>query len=160
MLAAELAALVAEHPFRERLRGQQMLALYRSGRQAESLAVYGLTRQVLVESFGIEPSAQLQSLQRAILTQDPALDSGAASAPRSVRTVLVAPSSDDAGAALIELVAPLQAQLVVARLVLHERELAGAATAVGLHRIARADGCVHERRPGSRPGAAREGERG
>ncbi len=134
VLAAELAALVAEHPFRERLRGQQMLALYRSGRQAESLAVYGLTRQVLVESFGIEPSAQLQSLQRAILTQDPALDSGAASAPRSVPTVLVAPSSDDAGAALIELVAPLQAQLVVARLVLHERELAGAATAVGLHR--------------------------
>jgi DNA-binding SARP family transcriptional activator len=133
-LTAELEGLVAEHPLRERLRGQQMLALYRSGRQAEALEVYRLTRQSLVESFGIEPSTPLQALERAILMQDPALDPGGAPAPGPARTVLVAPSRDDGVEALVGLAAVLRAQLVVARVVLDERELAGAATAVGLHR--------------------------
>lgn len=135
-LAAELEALVAEHPLRERLRCQQMLALYRTGRQAEALEVYRLTRQALVESFGIEPSAPLQALERAILMQDPELDPGGAPVPGPARTALVAPapSRNQAVETLVELAAVLPAQLVVARLVLHERELAGAATAVGLHR--------------------------
>ncbi|MDP9285382.1 MAG: AfsR/SARP family transcriptional regulator [Actinomycetota bacterium] len=133
-LAAELEGLVAEHPLRERLRGQQMLALYRSGRQAEALEVYRLTRQALVESFGIEPSTPLQALERAILTQDPALDPGGTPVARPARTVLVAPSRDQGLEALVELGAALPVQLVVARLVLYERELTGAATAVGLHR--------------------------
>jgi DNA-binding SARP family transcriptional activator len=133
-LAAELEGLVAEHPLRERLRGQQILALYRSGRQAEALEVYRLTRQALVESFGIEPSAPLQALERAILTQDPALDPGGTPVARPARTVLVAPSRDKGLEALVELGAALPVQLVVARLVLYERELTGAATAVGLHR--------------------------
>jgi DNA-binding SARP family transcriptional activator len=133
-LAAELEGLVAEYPLRERLRGQQMLALYRSGRQAEALEVYRLTRQGLVESFGIEPSTPLQALERAILTQDPVLDPGGTPVSASARTVLVAPSRDHAVEGLVELAAVLPAQLVVARLVLHERELAGAAMAVGLHR--------------------------
>src|SRR5437763_580887 len=64
-LVAELDALAAEHPLRERLRGQVMLALYRSGRQAEALAAYQTARRVLVDELGIEPSAALQDLERA-----------------------------------------------------------------------------------------------
>jgi FimV-like protein len=73
-LAAELEGLVAEHPLRERLRGQQILALYRSGRQAEALAAYREARRVLVEELGIEPSQQLRRLEQAILAQDSSLD--------------------------------------------------------------------------------------
>jgi DNA-binding SARP family transcriptional activator len=80
-LVSELRALTAEHPFRERLPGQLMLALYRSGRQAEALEVYQATRRLLVEELGIEPGQPLQRLERAILVQDPALD-----APRSDET--------------------------------------------------------------------------
>ena len=71
-LTAELEALVAAHPHRERLRAQQMLALYRSGRQADALAAYRDARATLDE-LGIEPSAELRSLEQQILRQDPAL---------------------------------------------------------------------------------------
>jgi DNA-binding SARP family transcriptional activator len=70
----ELGALVADHPLRERLRGQLMLALYRGGRQAEALAVYQDGRRALVEELGIEPSRPLQELEQKILRQDPDLD--------------------------------------------------------------------------------------
>jgi DNA-binding SARP family transcriptional activator len=73
-LVAELEALVTEHPLRERLHHQLMLALYRSGRQADALAVYHRTRQVLVRELGLEPSPTLQQLERAILRADPALE--------------------------------------------------------------------------------------
>jgi DNA-binding SARP family transcriptional activator len=73
-LVGELEALVAEHPLREGLHRRLMLALYRSGRQAEALEVYRRTRRVLVEELGVEPGRALQELERAILTQDPALD--------------------------------------------------------------------------------------
>jgi DNA-binding SARP family transcriptional activator len=69
----ELEELVAEHPLRERLRGQLILALYRSGRQAEALETYRETRRVLVEELGIEPSPELRELEQAILRQDPLL---------------------------------------------------------------------------------------
>jgi DNA-binding SARP family transcriptional activator/tetratricopeptide (TPR) repeat protein len=72
-LVGELEALVATYPDRERLRGQLMLALYRSGRQGEALTVYRNTRQVLVEELGLEPSPALQELERAILRGDPAI---------------------------------------------------------------------------------------
>jgi DNA-binding SARP family transcriptional activator len=73
-LVAELETLVAEHPLRERLRGQLMLALYRSGRQADALEEYRRTRETLVDELGIEPSEELQELQRAILRHDPELE--------------------------------------------------------------------------------------
>jgi DNA-binding SARP family transcriptional activator/ABC-type oligopeptide transport system substrate-binding subunit/streptogramin lyase len=71
---SELEALAAKHPHRERLRGQLMLALYRSGRQAEALRVYLETRKRLVEELGLEPGQRLRDLEQAILRQDPALD--------------------------------------------------------------------------------------
>jgi DNA-binding SARP family transcriptional activator/streptogramin lyase len=70
----ELHVLVGEHPLRERLRAQQMLALYRADRQAEALAVYQQARDVLVEELGIEPSEALQRLQQAILRHDSSLE--------------------------------------------------------------------------------------
>ena len=70
-LVAELEALVARHPLRERLRGQLMLALYRCGRQAEALEVYQDARRVLVDELGLEPGRALQELEQAILRQDP-----------------------------------------------------------------------------------------
>src|SRR5689334_1870825 len=73
-LIGELEALVAEHPLREPLRAQLMLALYRSGRQADALGVYRQTRRVLREELGLEPGAPLQQLERQILLHDPALD--------------------------------------------------------------------------------------
>jgi DNA-binding SARP family transcriptional activator len=73
-LVGELEALVDRHPLRERFRGQLMLALYRSQRQAEALAAYQAARKALVEELGIEPSAELQQLERLILQQDSALD--------------------------------------------------------------------------------------
>jgi DNA-binding SARP family transcriptional activator/DNA-binding CsgD family transcriptional regulator len=74
-IVGELKSLIAEHPLQERLRGQLMLALYRTGRQAEALDAYRQTRELLSEELGIEPGEQLQSLHTAILRQDPALGS-------------------------------------------------------------------------------------
>ena len=71
-LIGELETLVAEHPYRERLRAQLMLALYRSGRQAEALDAYQQARGALDE-LGIEPSAALRQLQKAVLRQDETL---------------------------------------------------------------------------------------
>jgi YVTN family beta-propeller protein len=64
---------VEKYPLRERLRGQLMLALYRSGRQAEALACFDRTRRTLAEEVGIEPGHALQDLERKILRQDPSL---------------------------------------------------------------------------------------
>ena len=76
-LIPELETLVREHPARERLRAQLILALYRSGRQADALASYRDARRALIEELGIEPSRELQELERAILAQDPELDAPA-----------------------------------------------------------------------------------
>ena len=75
---AELQALVAAEPLRERLHAQRMLALYRSGRQAEALAAYRQARTMLVEAIGAEPGADLRRLHEAILRQDPSLEPPAA----------------------------------------------------------------------------------
>ena len=73
-LVPELEALVREHPLRERLRGFLMLALYRSGRQAEALETYRHGRQLLDDELGLEPGLELRELERAILAHDPALE--------------------------------------------------------------------------------------
>jgi predicted ATPase/DNA-binding SARP family transcriptional activator len=73
-LVGELEALVEERPLHERSRGGLMLALYRAGRQAEALAVYRETRKLLSDELGLEPSEELRSLERRILSHDPELD--------------------------------------------------------------------------------------
>ncbi len=77
----ELAALVAEHPLREGLRAQLMLAHYRSGRQSDALAAYRDARRALHDELGIEPGEELRSLERKILQQDPGLAAPARSEP-------------------------------------------------------------------------------
>ena len=72
-LVAELRQLVAQHPLRERLRELLMLALYRSGRQAEALAAFREAQKYLAEELGVEPTAQLQQLHMRILATDPTL---------------------------------------------------------------------------------------
>jgi predicted ATPase/DNA-binding SARP family transcriptional activator len=74
----ELEALVDRHPLRERPHRQLMLAFYRSGRQADALAVYRRVRAVLVDSLGLDPSPELEELHRSILQHDRSLDLGAA----------------------------------------------------------------------------------
>ena len=85
-LIPEIKALVKRHPLSEHLHAQLMLALYRSGRQAEALGVYRAARRVLVDQLGIEPSEELRELERRILEQDPELAAPSRPAPqRSAR---------------------------------------------------------------------------
>ena len=93
VLVAELRQLVSEHPVRERLRGQLMLALYCDGRQTEALDVYREFRDVLRDELGLEPSPQLRELETAILRHDsldsPALTTEGPLARRPVTVVCV-----------------------------------------------------------------------
>ena len=88
-LVVELDAELAEHPLRERLRGQLMLALYRSGRRADALALYRRGREVLADELGLDPGPALQDLHRAILTDDPGLTAPPAPAEVPVRVPAV-----------------------------------------------------------------------
>src|SRR2546421_45781 len=88
-LLGRARALDGEHPYRERLREQLMLALYRAGRQADALASYQAARAILTEELGAEPGEDLQDLQRAILQQDEALRAP----PRQERTSEVPPTA-------------------------------------------------------------------
>ena len=92
-LVTELETLVRRYPLRERLRSQLMLALYRSGRQADALAAYQDGRRTLVGELGLEPSRELQDLEKAILIHDPALDAPAQIEPAAPE------GGDGAGAA-------------------------------------------------------------
>jgi DNA-binding SARP family transcriptional activator len=131
-LVSELDGLAAAHPLRERLRGQLMLALYRSGRQAEALASYQAARRVLVDGLGIEPSAALQELERALLRQDPTLELEQATAPE--RSILVARLGDGPLEPLLAVAESLALkeprELIVARLVADRAGLAAAAEGV------------------------------
>jgi DNA-binding SARP family transcriptional activator/tetratricopeptide (TPR) repeat protein len=105
-LVGELQRLTAEQPLRERLRGQLMLALYRSDRQADALAVYRDLRDLFAEELGLEPAPALRELEAAILRQDPAVGmplAPSASAPAPARkpvTVLCVELRVAAGAAV------------------------------------------------------------
>jgi len=139
-LAGELEQLIVEHPMRERLRAQLMVALYRSGRQAEALDVYQRTRTVLIQEFGIEPTPSLHELQRAVLAQDPSLDleRGAPAVAKTERTLLVVPSDDVSVDQLLTVCEPLgrlaARELIIARLLSHESELESAAASLSMKR--------------------------
>jgi DNA-binding SARP family transcriptional activator len=133
-VAAELATLVEEYPFRERFRAQHMLALYRSERQTDALASYQAARAKLAEELGIDPSPALQSLEKSILDHDSSLDLSVSSGerlpelsePRRVVLVAVLDGSRlhmmlDLGAALVR---DGRFELVIARLVRDQGELA------------------------------------
>jgi DNA-binding SARP family transcriptional activator len=111
-LVGELQGLIVEHPVRERLRGQLMLALYRSGRQVEALEQYRDGRQAFVGELGIEPGPALQELERAILQQDPELGGPepAPSPSQPARAILVAAESAGALDELLVVAKPLAAQ--------------------------------------------------
>jgi DNA-binding SARP family transcriptional activator/tetratricopeptide (TPR) repeat protein len=93
-LVGELEGLVGEQPLRQRVRGQLMLALYRSGREAEALEAYQDGRRALVEELGVEPSRELREMQQAILNQDPSLDVVAERAPAGSERLFVGRESE------------------------------------------------------------------
>lgn len=135
-LVGELHSLAHEYPLRERLRGQLMLALYRSGRQAEALQAYQDARRALADELGIDPGPDLQGLERAILNQDPSLGVRAAASeaatvaaprdgpselPKTDRSILIAPQVPARLEGILALVEPLARmnpahELVLARL--------------------------------------------
>lgn len=131
----ELEALVWDHPLRERFRAQLMVALYRSGRQADALEAYRKLRQSLVDELGLEPSKALAELEQQILRHDPALDAPVPAVARPVeRTILVVPADDARLDALLSFAVPLAAlpdrSLIVARLLSDERDVAAASVAI------------------------------
>jgi DNA-binding SARP family transcriptional activator len=95
-LCGELTQLVAEHPLRERLRGQLMVALYRSDRQADALAAFRALRATLVDQLGIEPSPALARLNEAILNHSLELEwAGTTSEPERLRIPALASRLDE-----------------------------------------------------------------
>lgn len=131
-IVPELEQLVADHPLRERFHAQLMLALYRSGRQADALTAYRSAREALVDELGLEPTRALQELERRILSQDPALEPQPQATARSAapdRTVLLAPGDERSLDLLMSVVGPLLSgmEVIAVRLVSEERELEEAA---------------------------------
>jgi DNA-binding SARP family transcriptional activator len=122
-LVGELEALVQQHPYDERLRGRQMLALYHAGRQADALDAYRAAYEALADGLGIEPSPELRSLEAAILRHEVPAPAAPQEPPlppdvrRRVTCVVVRPAL--AGADPESLRARLE----------HDRELASAACA-------------------------------
>ena len=111
-LIGELETLVERHPFREHLYAQLMLALYRSGRQAEALETYQQARRTLVDELGIEPSEELGELERAILNHDASLAAPTIALPE------VAPEGEEAAASPPLAARTLRRPAVVAGLLL------------------------------------------
>jgi DNA-binding SARP family transcriptional activator len=118
----ELQVLVREHPLRERLRAQQMLALYRADRQADALDAYQQARHDLMDELGIEPSESLRRLQQGILRHDPVLEAPAGTAAANGAAPAPVPAEEYVPAVL-----PARAR--PRRLALHRRYLAVAGLA-------------------------------
>ncbi|HEV2634607.1 MAG TPA: BTAD domain-containing putative transcriptional regulator [Actinocrinis sp.] len=114
----ELEQLAEQHPYREQIHGQLMLALYRSGRQADALAAYKRVRQTVQRDLGIDPGPALRELEAAILRQDSSLD-----APRQALTATTGAGPGAAAAAAPRMV-PAQLPLAAATFVGREAELA------------------------------------
>jgi DNA-binding SARP family transcriptional activator/ABC-type branched-subunit amino acid transport system substrate-binding protein len=146
-LIGELATLVRAHPFRERLRAQQMLALYRSGRQSEALGAYASARDTLVSELGLEPGPELQQLQRDVLAHDESLTAPRPPAARRRRRVL---------ALVATALASIAATAVVAAVALGNRSEAPLVTAGGgaLLEIDPESGAIERRIPAGRTPAA------
>jgi DNA-binding SARP family transcriptional activator len=123
-IVSELQHAIDETPFRERLWRQLMLALYRSGRQADALETYRLARRVHVEKLGLEPGPELRRIEEAILAQDPSIAHVA-----SVRRAEPATSLDDRPNELADLLVELRENLRHAE-ELYER-VCSAATRIG-----------------------------
>jgi DNA-binding SARP family transcriptional activator len=139
-LVGEIQSLVREHPLRERLRAALMQALYGSGRQVEALEVYRETRRLLVDELGIEPSPALHELEQAILRHDPTLTSQAAPPPPPRRAILVVATDPGRLDDLLVIAEPLARrtarELIMARLVRDDGELAAASAALSQRRDA------------------------
>ena len=127
-LVPELETLVSQHPLREGLRVQLMLALYRGGRQADALEAFQAARRTLVEQLGIEPASALTELEKAILRHDPALELEFAEQPR--RSILVAGVDAPALDPLLAVAEPLAQrparEVIVLRLLASRDDLAAA----------------------------------
>ena len=134
-LVGELDALVTEHPLRERMRSQHMLALYRSGRQAEALGSFQAARTILVDELGLEPGPVLRQLELAILRHDASL--ALAGTPTPDRGVLVLAYADHGFESLLPLAEPMAhkplRELIVAWLVGSESELSAANDTLRAH---------------------------
>jgi DNA-binding SARP family transcriptional activator len=137
-LVGELEKLIAEHPVRERFRGQLMLALYRSGRQVDALAAYQAARSMLVEQLGIEPGPALQELERGMLRQDSSLERPAVASVQPRRSILVAAFGGSGLDALLSLAEPLARQppreLILVALLSADQDLAAATAALAERR--------------------------
>jgi DNA-binding SARP family transcriptional activator len=140
-LVAELEALAAEHPLRERLHALRMRALYAAGRQAEALAAYQRARQVLAERAGLDPSPELRKLEEAILAQDPSLRPPTAVAP--LRGAPPPPPTAMARRGHTNLRAPLSS------FVGRDREISQVLELLGRHRLVTLTGPGGVGRPGS-----------
>jgi DNA-binding SARP family transcriptional activator len=148
-LVGELEALIREYPFREPLRAQLMLSLYRSGRQAEALDVYRETRGLLVEELGIEPSPALQELDRAILRQDSELLQGANAGAAPHRAVVVVAAGTESFERLLLVAEPLARQppreLILVQLLQDHADVASATATLAERRRALAEHGVSSR---------------
>jgi DNA-binding SARP family transcriptional activator len=136
-VVGELEALVREHPLRERPRAALMRALYASGRQAEALEAYRDARALLVDELGIEPSPELQELERAILRHDSSLDSSPELQRRHRAIVVIVREEANVGA-LRAVAEPLarrpERELILARLVQSGEDLARATSVLAEQR--------------------------
>jgi DNA-binding SARP family transcriptional activator len=144
-LVGELEVLVHEHPLREQPRAQLMLALYRSGRQAEALDLYREGRRLLIDELGIEPGLELQELEKAILGHDPELSSPgpAATTPAHRRAIVVVTGDADELDELLSIAEPLARrpprELILTRLLRERNDVAPATAELAETRSALAD---------------------